>query len=92
MGADQNGHSFLLVQIYQQSAELVHSFRIKTVNRFIQDQQVRASQKSHGDSKPLLHSHRITLHQLFVVRIQSCKSKKLPDLFVRIHDSHKAGF
>ena len=43
MGADQNGHSFLLVQIYQQSAELVHSFQIKTVNRFIQDQQVRAS-------------------------------------------------
>ena len=69
MGADQDRYPFFLVQIYQQGAELVHSFRIKTINRFVQDQEVRASQKSHGDSKPLLHAHGITLHQLFVVRI-----------------------
>ena len=58
MTGDQNRNISLLRQRPQHIAHLRNSLRIQSVDRLIQHQKIRISDKCQCNAKPLLHSQR----------------------------------
>ena len=55
MAGNHNRHIFLFIQFQDGISDLHNSLRVQSVNRFVEQQQVRLAYQSKADSKSLFH-------------------------------------
>jgi hypothetical protein len=62
VAGEENGPAFLVCQMADKDAHLLHAGRVEPVGRFVQDEQLGIAEQGGGQAQPLAHPQRVGAH------------------------------